>query len=372
MRKHDGYTHYIWQTADWPNFTWDLNKLLGPLTSINKKQGQLNGIMSLLGFEKNENAQLEALTDELVSSSQIEGVQINPKSVRSSIGRRLGIEGEVLLSTDHYVEGLVDILMDALNIRNEPLTSEKLFAWHSALFPTGRSGIYPITVGGWRTGEAPMQIVSGPMGKEKVHYQAPASKDVSDEMLKLLDWINTVDLHPIIVAGIAHLWFVTIHPFDDGNGRLCRTVTDMLLCRDDGYNCRYYSMSAEINQRKNEYYGILENTQKGNLDITEWLYWFCSVLEQAIDSALIKVSKSLEKARYWDRFRNEMINARQRKIINKLWDDFEGKLTSSKWAKICRCSQDTAHRDIVDLIRRGMLKDSGEGGRSKNYLLNTD
>lgn len=366
MNRHKTY---IWQQDGWPKFRWDADKIIAPLSRISEKHGKLKGIMSLLGFDTKDNARLDAMTEELVNSSQIEGVMLSPQSVRSSIGRRLGITDDGLLTEDHYVEGLVDVMMDAVNNRFVPLTDERLFAWHAALFPTGRSGMYKITVGGWREGDEPMQVVSGAMGKEKVHYQAPASADVPEEMAGFLKWLDSSDLNPILTAAIAHLWFVTIHPFDDGNGRICRTITDMILSRADNDDARYYSMSAEINRCKKQYYEILEATQKGNLDITGWIMWFLETLESAIDNALSKVSRSVEKANYWDKFRNEEINERQRKIINRLWDGFEGKLTSSKWAKICSCSQDTAQRDIADLVSRGMLRDSGEKGRNKNYLL---
>lgn len=372
MDARHSHMPYIWQSPDWPNFRWDADALMDPLARISKKQGELDGIMSLLGFDKKDNTQLEAMTDELVSSSQIEGVELNPQSVRSSIGRRLGIEDDGMLASDHYVEGLVDVMMDAVRNCREPLTDERLFSWHCALFPTGRSGMYKIAVGQWREGEEPMQVVSGAMGKEKVHYQAPDSKDVAREMTQFLNWLNNSELNPILTAAIAHLWFVTIHPFDDGNGRICRTITDMMLSRTERDSTRYYSMSAEINLRKKQYYDVLERTQKGGLDITEWIMWFFNTLESAIESAISKVSRTVEKAQYWDRFRKEEINERQRKVINRLWDGFDGKLTSSKWAKICGCSQDTAQRDIADLVSRGMLRDSGEGGRSKNYLLPMD
>lgn len=360
---------YIWQSHNWPDFRWDSAVLVDPLSRISEKQGRLNGIMAMLGFDRKGTMRLEALTDDLLGSSEIEGVTLNPKSVRSSIGRRLGIEESGMLSADHYVEGLVDVMMDAVNNCNAPLTKERLFSWHSALFPTGRSGMYKITVGSWRVGGEPMQVVSGAMGKEKIHYQAPDSKAVPNEMQRFTEWLNNTDLNPLLAAAIAHLWFVSIHPFDDGNGRICRTITDMILSRASGEKIRYYSMSAEINRNKKQYYDMLESSQKGGMDITSWILWFLKILETAIENALLKVSRTVDKAQYWERFRHEDVNERQRKIVNRLWDGFEGKLTSSKWAKMCGCSQDTAQRDISDLIRRGMLRDSGEGGRSKNYLL---
>lgn len=369
MKSFPQHTTYIWQSQDWPNFRWDADVLIDPMSRINMKRGRLSGIMSLLGFDSRGNARLDAMTDEIVSSSQIEGVTLNAKSVRSSIGRRLGIEDDGMLAEDHYVEGLVDVMMDALNLNTAALTEERLFSWHSALFPTGRSGMYKITVGNWREGDEPMQVVSGAIGKEKVHYQAPDSKDVPDEMKRFLSWVNTSDLNPVLKAAVAHIWLVTIHPFDDGNGRICRSVTDMILSRADSEKTRYFSMSAEINRNKKQYYDMLERSQKGSLDITEWILWFFGALESAVDHTLSKVSRTVDKAQYWDRFRLEEINERQRKVINRLWDGFDGKLTSSKWAKICHCSQDTAQRDISGLVVRGMLCDSGAGGRSKNYLL---
>lgn len=323
----------------------------------------------MLGLNEKSRSLLSAMTDELISSSEIEGILLNPNSVRSSIARRLGIENDGLLAEDHYVEGLVDVMLDAVRNCREPLTAERLFDWHAALFPLGRSGMHRITVADWRKGEEPMQVVSGAFGHEKVHYEAPASADVAAEMERLIDWFNNAGLSPFIMAGIAHLWFVTIHPFDDGNGRIGRSITDMLLARLDTDSARYYSMSAEINRNKKTYYRILERTQKGDLDITEWLLWFLDCLNKAISRALSTIDGTLQKTAYWDKFRNIEINERQRKIINRLWDGLDGKLTSSKWAKMCSCSQDTALRDINDLISKGMLRNSGEGGRNANYIL---
>lgn len=274
-----------------------------------------------------------------------------------------------MLAEDHYVEGLVEVMLDAVHNCNELLTDERLFGWHAALFPTGRSGMYKITVADWRKGDEPMQVVSGAFGHDKVHYEAPASADVPAEMARLIRWSATNEYSPFIMAGVAHLWFVTIHPFDDGNGRISRTLADMLLARLDTDNARYYSMSAEINRNKKAYYDILERTQKGNLDITEWLLWFFDCLQKAIQRSIGIIDITLKKSAYWEKFRHEEVNERQRKVINRLWDGFEGKLTTSKWAKICRCSQDTALRDINELIGKGMLRVSREGGRSTNYLL---
>ena len=369
MRRTVRHGAYIWQRNDWPEFRWDSDALLEPLSRLSQLHGLLNGRMSMLGFNEKCRSLLSAMTEELISSSEIEGVLLNPNSVRSSIARRLGIEDDGLLVEDHYVEGLVDVMLDAVRNCRKPLTDERLFDWHAALFPFGRSGMLRITVADWRKGEEPMQVVSGAFGHEKVHYEAPPSDAVPAEMERLIEWCNTVNQSPFIMAAVAHLWFVTIHPFDDGNGRISRTLADMLLARLDEDSARYYSMSAEINRNKKAYYEVLERTQKGDLDITEWMLWFFGCLENAIVRASGIIERTLQKAAYWDEFRDVKINERQRKVINRLWDGFEGELTSSKWAKICGCSQDTALRDINDLIAKGMLRNSGEGGRSANYLL---
>lgn len=340
-----------------------------PLSRLSLLHGQLQGQMSALGFTDKSRSSIAALTEELTSSSEIEGVFLNPDSVRSSIARHLGMEDDGMLAEDHYVEGLVDVMLDAVRCCNAPVTDERLFGWHAVLFPLGRSGMHKITVADWRKGEEAMQVVSGAFGHEKVHYEAPPAADVPAEMARLTEWCNTARLSPFIMAAVAHLWFVTIHPFDDGNGRISRTLADMFLSRLDKDSARYYSMSAEINRNKKAYYEILEKTQHGGLDITEWLLWFFGCLESAIHRALAAIKRTLRKSEYWDRFRDVEINERQRKVINRMWDGFEGKLTSSKWAKICGCSQDTALRDINDLISKGLLRDSGETGRKTNYLL---
>lgn len=369
MRRNLAHTGYIWQRIGWPDLRWDSETLLESLGRISNLHGQLIGRMSMLGFADKSKSSLTAMTDELISSSEIEGVVLNAQSVRSSIARRLGLEEDGMLAEDHYVEGLVDVMLDAVRNCNQPLTEERLFGWHAALFPLGRSSMYKITVADWRQGEEPMQVVSGAFGHEKVHFEAPPSEEVPDEMSLLIKWCNTADISPFIKAAVAHLWFVTIHPFDDGNGRISRTLADMLLSRLDGGENRYYSMSAEINRNKKSYYDILERTQRGDLDITQWILWFFDCIEKAIVNAMESIDTTLSKSEYWDKFRDEAINERQRKVINRLWDGFDGKLTSSKWAKICSCSQDTAGRDIRDLIAKGMLRDSGEGGRSTHYLL---
>lgn len=369
MKNHRQSRIYIWQQKDWPAFQWDSDALLAPLSHLSQLHGLLNGRMSMLGFNTQSRSFLSAMTDELISSSAIEGVLLNPNSVRSSIARKLGLENDGSLTEDHYIEGLVDVMLEAVQNCRTPLTAERLFGWHAALFPLGRSGAHRITVADWRTGDAPMLVVSGALGHEKVHYQAPPSANVPFEMERLIEWCNTADFSPFILAAVAHLWFVSVHPFDDGNGRISRTLADMFLARLDETPTRYYSMSAEINRNKRDYYHILERTQQGNLDITEWLLWFFRCLENAISRASESIERTLQKTAYWDRFRDVEINERQRKVINRLWDGFEGKLTTSKWAKICSCSTDTALRDINDLIAKQMLRHSGEGGRSVNYLL---
>lgn len=360
---------YIWEREEWPEFRWNAEVILESLSRVVWKNGMLNGRMSMLGFREKSDTILTTLTEEMIGSSEIEGVFLNPSSVRSSIARKLGMEDDGMLVEDHYIDGLVDVMMDAVQNCQKPLSEERFFDWHSALFPTGRSGMYKIKVGEWRKGEEPMQVVSGAMGKERVHYEAPPSSRVGGEMQRLIKWSNSTDLSPIIMAAVAHLWFVTIHPFDDGNGRISRTLADMFLSRLDEKSNRYYSMSAEINRNKKSYYDILEKTQKGDLDITEWLLWFFDCLEKAIDKSLVSIENTLKKAEFWDKNRDIEINERQRKVINRLWDSFEGKLTTSKWAKICRCSQDTAIRDINDLITKGILHKSKDGGRNAHYLL---
>lgn len=368
MKRNVKPAVYIWQRAEWPDFKWDAEALLEPLARLGRLHGLLAGRMSMLGFNDKSSALVSSMADDLIGSSEIEGVVLNRDSVRSSVARKLGVEADGLLAEDRYVEGLVDVMFDALVNCREPLTAERIFGWHAALFPTGRSGMYKITVADWRQGDEPMQVVSGAFGHEKVHYVAPPTSRVAAEMQQLIDWINSTELTPFVMAAIVHLRFLTIHPFDDGNGRIGRTLADMILARLDNGSARYYSMSAEINRNKKAYYDILERTQKGSLEITEWLRWFLGCLEGAIERASAIVERTLQKAAYWDSHRDVDVNERQRKVINRLWDGFEGKLTTSKWAKICSCSQDTALRDITDLLSKGMLRAGASSGRSTNYL----
>ena len=325
--------------------------------------------MSMLGFDLQNNAILDTLTADITKSSEIEGEILNSDQVRSSVARHLGIETEGLPEADHYVDGVVQLMIDATQNYAQPLTNERLFNWHAALFPTGRSGAYKITVADWRQGSDPMQVISGAMGKEKIHYQAPDSDNVPYQMKLFLDWVNDEQrIDPVLKAAIAHLWFVTIHPFDDGNGRIARTIMDLFLARADEMPHRFYSMSAEIRKQRKEYYEILEKTQKGKLDITNWLEWFLDCLNTALLDTEKTISTILQKAAFWDKHRVPM-NERQIKMVNLLWDGFNGKLTSSKWGKITKCSADTALRDIQDLIGKGVLRKTNEGGRSTNYEL---
>lgn len=361
---------YLWQQKDWPHFMWDDTKLSFKLGRVRSLQGKLVGRMSALGFELKNNAMLDALTADITKSSEIEGEWLDAEQVRSSVARHLGIETEGLPEADRYVDGVVQVMIDATQSYMQPLTAERLFNWHAALFPTGRSGIYKITVADWRQGSEPMQVVSGAMGKEKIHYQAPDSEEVPHQMELFLEWANdNRRIDPVLKAAIAHLWFITIHPFDDGNGRISRTITDLFLARADEMPHRFYSMSAEIRRQRKSYYEILEKTQKGSVDITGWLEWFLDCLEAALLETEKSITIVLQKATFWDKFRLVSMNERQIKMVNLLWDGFDGKLTSSKWAKITKCSPDTALRDIQDLINKGALRKTDEGGRSTGYEL---
>lgn len=362
---------YIHQNENWSNFTWETDEIINLLSEARNLQGRLIGKMESLGFDLRNEALLETLTLDVLKSSEIEGEYLNPDQVRSSIARRLGIEIAGSVESDRNVDGVVEMLLDATQYCFKPLTTERLFDWHAALFPTGKSGIYKIIVADWRKDTTgPMQVVSGALGKEKVNFQAPPSSIVENEMNLFLNWFNNnskVDL--VIKAAIAHLWFVTIHPFEDGNGRITRALTDMLLAQSDKSNQRFYSMSAQVRIDRKKYYEVLEITQKGNLNITAWVKWFLNCLINALkstDSVLIRV---LFKADFWSKHAKTLINERQRELMNKLIDGFEGKLTSSKWAKIVKCSKDTAIRDINDLIDKNILQKEVAGGRSTNYEL---
>lgn len=360
---------YIWQKADWPSFTWSNEAIVSLLGEVRNLQGQLIGRMSMFGLEDAQ-MQLDALTAEVINSSRIEGIELDADSVRSSVAHHLGLEVAGLSHADHYTDGVVQVLIDAVKTSASPLTDEQLFHWHAALFPTGHSGIIPITVGAWRIGDEPMRVVSGAMGKEKIHYEAPPSDVVPQMMHDLLEWLNTdSDTDPMLKAAIAHLWFISVHPFDDGNGRLARTITDRMLARADHMQQRYYSMSAEIMRQKKRYYNILEQTQKGRLDITPWLQWFLQTVQDAIRLSLQTTDRIAQKATFYRLHQDTPLNERQRKVLDKLWDGFEGNLTTSKWAKINRCSQDTALRDIHDLVQKDILCKAADSGKNTHYTL---
>ena len=364
---------YIWQQPTWAEFQWDNERLITLLSEVRNLEGRIMGLMQGVGFNVQNATSLDVMVEDVLRSSEIEGELLNADRVRSSIARHLGIETEGLPEPDHYTEGVVQVMLDAVRNSNQPLTHERLFNWHAALFPTGRSGMYPITVAAYRVGVEPMQVVSGAMGREKVHYEAPASDAVPEMMDEFLTWINDQqDIDPILKAAIAHLWFVAIHPFDDGNGRLTRTITDMLLAKADGMPHRFYSMSAEILRERKGYYAALEKTTTGTMDITLWLEWFLQTLRSAILRSEATVKRVVAKSSFWQRSREIAMNDRQVKVVNMLWDGFDGKLNTSKWAKITKTSQATALRDISDLVEKGILVVANEGGRSTNYLLKED
>jgi Fic family protein len=362
---------YIHQRKEWPKFTWDTAATAALLADVRHRQGRLLGRMEGLGFQLRAEAVLQSLTEEVLKTSEIEGERLDKDQVRSSIARRLGIEIGALTPADRDVEGIVEVMLDATQNFDQPLSEERLFSWHAALFPTGRSGMSKIEVGGWRSDQkGPMQVVSGAVGRERVHFQAPPAKAIKKEMQAFIRWFNAEDkIDPVIKAGLAHLWFVTIHPFDDGNGRIARAIADMALARSENSARRFYSMSAQIRLERNAYYNILETTQKGSLDITAWLNWFLGCLNRAFDGAETILASVLRKARFWEDRAKEKFNDRQRMMIDRLFNGFVGKLTSSKWAKLAKCSQDTASRDIDDLIKRGILVKEPAGGRSTSYAL---
>lgn len=361
---------YIHQLEEWPSFKWNEEKLISLLSSTRHKQGRLLGKMESLGFSLQSEAMLETMTLEALKSNEIEGEILNEEQVRSSLARRLGLGVAGIIPSDRNVEGVIEVMLDATQGYLSPLTKDRLFNWHSALFPTGKIGLRKISVGKWRDSGEPMQVVSGAMGREKVHYEAPTDEKVSKEMTNFLEWFNSKrEIDPVLKAAIAHLWFLTIHPFEDGNGRLARTIADMQLMRADGIVQRFYSMSAQIRIERKTYYEILESTQKGSLDITAWITWFLECLDRAIDYSDIVLAKVLRKAKYWELLATKNINERQRLIINKLLDNFEGKLTTTKYSKIAKCSTDTALRDIQNLIFQEVLIKEQGGSRNTNYTL---
>ena len=391
---NSGEYKYIWQASDWPNWRFDLAALAEPMAEVSRAQGLLIGRLADVGMALRDQASLAALTEDVVKTSEIEGEQLNVESVRSSIARRLGVDIGALAPVDRHVEGVVEMVLDATANCQVPVSRERLFGWHAALFPTGYSGLSRIKVGGWRDDTSgPMQVVSGPIGRQRVHFEAPPADRLEDETSRFLDWLNgTSNEPPLLKAGLGHLWFVTLHPFDDGNGRIARAIGDLLLARADGSPQRFYSLSAQIQRERNAYYDILERTQKNlpganfrgspeggrhrdvpdnrSMDVTEWLAWFLDTLHRAVDQAQHTLDAVLTKARFWQRWATTPLNERQVKLLNKLLDGFEGKLTSSKWAAIAKCSPDTALRDINDLLMRGVLRKSNAGGRSTSYELN--
>jgi len=358
---------YIHEKRNWPEFMWNSEVIATKLGAVRHRQGRILGQMQGLGFRLREETMLKALTMDVVKSSEIEGELLNPEQVRSSIARRLGIEIAGTVAAERHVEGIVEMMLDATQQYDAPLTEVRLFDWHAALFPTGRSGMFKINVGAWRDGS--MQVTSGPMGKETVHFEAPNAGKVPDEMERFLNWMDAPhDIDPVLKAAIAHLWFVTIHPFDDGNGRVARAITDLQLARADQSTQRFYSMSAQIQSARNAYYDILESTQKGDLDITPWMEWFLDTLMQAMEQTDETIERTFFRAAFWENHRDTSLNARQQKVLGLLLDDFFGKLNVSKYAKITKTSSDTALRDLKDLVDKNVLEQQG-AGRSTFYQL---
>jgi Fic family protein len=359
---------YIYELNGWPEFTWDYEKLATKLAEVRYRQGKILGQMNAVGFNLKEEAILQTLTLDVLKSSEIEGDILNPEQVRSSIAKRLGIDIGGLIPADRHVEGVVEMMLDATQKYDAALTEDRLYGWHHSMFPSGRSGVYQITTGAWRNG--PMQVVSGMMGNEKIHFEAPDVHQIPKEMSAFLNWFNDKqEIDPVIKAGIAHLWFVTIHPFEDGNGRITRAITDMQLARADQTAQRFYSMSAQIQKERTEYYNILENTQKGSLDITGWLKWFLDCLHRSMDSTDQILGKIMTRTEFWEKHQETQFNVRQLKMVNVLLDDFFGNLNVSKWAKMNNCSTDTALRDINDLVNKNILIKADGGGRNTNYTL---
>jgi Fic family protein len=362
---------YVWALPQWPGWTWDEGRIAKPLAMARHRQGLLLGRMQALGFQLRAEATLTTLTEDVLKTSEIEGERLDARQVRSSIARRLGMDVAGVVPADRDVEGVVEMMLDATQNFDRRLTRQRLFDWHAALFPTGRSGMRRIVVGAWRDDrEGPMQVVSGPVGREKVHFVAPPADRLDREVAAFLHWFNRAPpSDPVLASGLAHLWFVTIHPFADGNGRVARAVADMALARSEKSAQRFYSMSSQIRLERNDYYDVLERTQKGTLDVTAWLEWFLSCFDRAVESAQELLDSTLRKARFWEAHAGQDLSERQRRLINRLLDGFEGKLTTGKWATLGKCSQDTAYRDILDLVARGILKKGPGSGRSTSYAL---
>jgi Fic family protein len=368
---------YIYQSKVWPNFIWEVETISLLLGAIRNKQGRLLGQMEELGFDFRREALLKTLTEDIVKSSEIEGEILNQDKVRSSVARKLGLNIGGLIPSDRHIDGIVEMMIDATSNYMKPLTKNRLYGWHACLVPTGRSGMQKIKVGAWREDKhGPMTVVSGSQGRQKIHFEAPEASCLNREMTNFIKWFNAASkIDPVLKSAIAHLWFVTLHPFDDGNGRIARAIGEMQLARSDGSADRFYSMSVQIRKERKNYYTLLERTQKNQhvsengIDITPWLDWFLSCLSRALITTESTLQDVLLKARFWKKYSSKIINNRQRMMVNKLFDGFEGKLTSSKWAKIAKCSQDTAIRDIQDLIKKGVLLKNEGGGRSTSYSL---
>jgi len=362
---------YIYENQNWPDFKWENENILPLLSAVRYQQGTIVGKMGALGFELKNQANLEILTIDILKTTEIEGELLNQDQVRSSIARRLGLEISGLVSSDRQVDGVVDMMLDATRNYDKELNKDRLFSWHSSLFPGGYSGISKIITANWRDDSTgPMQVVSGPIDKEKVHYQAPAAENIDQEMQLFFEWFNSIqDIDLVIKAGIAHIWFVTVHPFEDGNGRIARALTDMIMAQSDKQPHRFYSMSTQIRKERKKYYEILEKTQKGTLDITEWLEWFLHCLLNALEASETILGKVIFKHNFWLQHASKINNDRQRKVLNLLLDGFDGKLNTTKWARICKCSQDTSLRDIKDLINKQVLYQLPGGGRSTSYGL---
>ncbi len=371
LRMKSSDYNYIWQARDWPNWRFDLAELAEPMADVSRAQGLLMGRLADVGMALRNQASLAVLTEDVVKSSEIEGETLDVESVRSSIARRLGVDMGALAPVDRHVEGVVEMVLDATVNCHALVSRKRLCGWQAALFPTGYSGLSKIRIGDWRDdANGSMQVVSGPIGRQRVHFEAPPADCLETEAGRFLDWVNGASKEPpLIKAGLGHLWFVTLHPFDDGNGRIARAIGDLLLARADGSPQRFYSLSAQIQRKRKAYYDILERTQKRSMDVTEWLVWFLDALHHAVDQAQFTLDAVLTKARFWQRWATMPMNVRQVKLLNKLLDEFEGKLTSSKWAAIAKCSPDTALRDINDLLGRGVLRKTDAGGRSTSYEL---
>ncbi len=363
---------YIWQSSDWPDWRFEWAALAEPMAAVSRAQGRLLGRLADVGMTLRDQASLLALTDDVVKTSEIEGKALNVASVRSSLARRLGVEIGAVAPVDRHVEGVVEMVLDATANNQADVTPARLFGWHAALFPTGYAGLSKIKVGSWRDdANGAMQVVSGAIGRQRVHFEAPPAADLPAEMARFLDWVNApANVPPLMKAGLGHLWLVTLHPFDDGNGRIARALGDLLLARADGSPQRFYSLSAQIQRERGAYYAILEQTQKATLDVTAWLLWFFDALHRAVEQAHITLDAVLRKARYWQQWATLSLNERQVKVLNKLLDGFDGKLTNQKWATIAKCSPDTALRDLNDLLQRGVLRKTAGGGRSTGYELN--